>query len=151
MAKKKSGLNISTPILYILLGALLAIFPSEMLEWAMTLAGIFFIISGIVDILKNNTLGGAVNLVIGIVVLVLGWTITNIVLFVLGILIAVKGLTDLIGVLKRKKKSVIGIIFAVITMIVGLALAFGNGLNYVIIAVGVILIIDGVIGLFGKK
>lgn len=153
MAKKKSGLNVSTPVLYILLGALLVIFRSQTLEWAMTLAGIFFIVSGVIDISKKNMLGGIVNLVIGIAVLVLGWAITGIVLLVLGVFIAIKGLVDFLGVmkLKKKKRTFIKMILPILTIVVGLALAFGNGLDYVIIAVGVILIVDGLLGFVGKK
>ena len=119
----------------------------------MTLAGIFFIVSGVIDISKKNMLGGIVNLVIGIAVLVLGWAITGIVLLVLGVLIAIKGLVDFLGVmkLKKKKRTFIKMILPILTIVVGLALAFGNGLDYVIIAVGVILIVDGLLGFVGKK
>ena len=152
MAKKKS-VSISSPILYIVLGALLAIFRSSMLNWAMTLAGLFFIVMGIVDLAKKKTLGGIINIVIGVAILVLGWVITSIVLLVLGILIAIKGVTELVEVLKlkKKKRTFFKLIFPIITIIVGLALAFGNALDYVILAVGVILIVDGILGLVGAK
>ena len=152
MAKKKS-VSVSSPILYIVLGALLAIFRSSMLNWAMTLAGLFFIVMGIVDLTKKKTLGGIINIVIGVAILVLGWVITSIVLLVLGILIAIKGVTELVEVmkLKKKKRTFFKLIFPIITIIVGLALAFGNALDYVILAVGVILIVDGILGLVGAK
>ena len=82
---KKSKVSVSTPVLYIILGALLVVFRSQMLNWAMTLAGLFFIITGIIDIAKKRILGGAINLIIGIAILVLGWALTNIVLLVLGV------------------------------------------------------------------
>ena len=152
MAKKKS-VSVSSPILYIVLGALLAIFRSSMLNWAMTLAGLFFIVMGIVDLTKKKMLGGIINIVIGVAILVLGWVITSIVLLVLGILIAIKGATELVEVmkLKKKKRTFFKLIFPIITIIVGLALAFGNALDYVILAVGVILIVDGILGLVGAK
>ena len=152
MAKKKS-VSVSSPILYIVLGALLAIFRLSMLNWAMTLAGLFFIVMGIVDLTKKKMLGGIINIVIGVAILVLGWVITSIVLLVLGILIAIKGATELVEVmkLKKKKRTFFKLIFPIITIIVGLALAFGNALDYVILAVGVILIVDGILGLVGAK
>lgn len=148
---KKSKASISTPILYIVLGALLVVFRSQMLNWAMTLAGIFFIVSGVIDVSKRKTLSGAVSLIIGIAILVLGWTLTNIVLLVLGVLIAVKGLVELIEVLSSKRKSVLKVLFPVLTIVVGLGLAFGNTLNHIIVAVGVILIIDGILGVIGAN
>lgn len=150
---KKSSMGITTPVLYIVLGVLLAVFRSQMLNWAMTLAGLFFIITGIIDVSKKRAFSGALNLIIGIAILVLGWALTNIVLLVLGVLIALKGFVEFLGVmkLKKKKRSLLKIAFPVLTMVVGLGLAFGNTLDYIIIAVGVILIIDGILGIIGAK
>ena len=65
MAKKQS-LSISSPLLYIILGALLVLFKDQMLGWAMTIAGIFFIVMGVLDVLKKNLSSGLVNLFIGV-------------------------------------------------------------------------------------
>lgn len=146
-------MGITTPVLYIVLGVLLAVFRSQMLNWAMTLAGLFFIITGIIDVSKKRVFSGAINLIIGIAILVLGWALTNIVLLVLGVLIALKGFVEFIEVmrLKKKKRSFLRLAFPVLTVIVGLALAFGNALDYIIVAVGIILIVDGVLGILGAK
>ena len=149
--KKKSGLNFSSPIVYIVLGALLLLFPGTALKWAMTIAGLFFIVSGIFDLVKSNLFGGIFNLIIGIVILALGWTIVGVVLLVLGVFIAIKGLLALLAALKRKKKSIFAIVVAVVTIIVGIALAFGNALDALVKLVGIVLIIDGVLDLFANK
>ena len=150
---KKSSMGITTPVLYIVLGVLLAVFRSQMLNWAMTLAGLFFIITGIIDVSKKIAFSGAINLIIGIAILVLGWALTNIVLLVLGVLIALKGLVEFIEVmgLKKKKRSFLRLAFPILTVIVGLGLAFGNALDHIIVAVGIILIVDGVLGILGAK
>ncbi|MBQ7872803.1 MAG: DUF308 domain-containing protein [Clostridia bacterium] len=150
---KKSSMGITTPVLYIVLGVLLAVFRSQMLNWAMTLAGLFFIITGIIDVSKKRAFSGAINLIIGIAILVLGWALTNIVLLVLGVLIALKGLVEFIEVmrLKKKKRSFLRLAFPILTVIVGLGLAFGNALDHIIVAVGIILIVDGVLGILGAK
>ena len=150
MAKKLS-FGLSSPIICIALGALLAIFKSQMLSWAMTVAGIVFIVLGALDLSKKRTISGAINLIIGIAILVLGWALASIVLLVLGVLLAIKGLMDLVGALKVKKKSILRIVASALTMILGLALAFGNGLNDLIFAVGILLIVDGILGLIGSR
>lgn len=149
MAKKTSS-ELSSSLLYIIIGVLLVIFRSQTLGWAMTIAGIIFVISGILDLVKQNWVGGAVSLIIGISILILGWAAAQIVLLVLGILIAIKGIVSLIDVLKKKRKSALMILYPVLSIVVGLMLAFGNGLDIVIIIVGVLLIVDGVIGLLGS-
>ena len=147
---KKTNSELFSSLLYIIIGALLVIFRSETLGWAMTIAGIVFVVSGILDLIKKNWTGGAVSLIIGVAILVLGWAAAQIVLLVLGILIAIKGIVALIDVLKKRNKSILEIVYPILSVVVGLMLAFGNGLDVMIIIVGVLLILDGVIGLFGS-
>lgn len=147
---KKSNTELFSSLLYIIIGVLLMIFRTQTLGWAMTIAGIIFIVSGVLDLIKKNWVGGAVSLIIGIAILVLGWTAAKIVLLVLGILIAIKGILALIGVLKKANKNALEIVFPILSIVVGLMLAFGNGLDVMIIIVGALLTIDGVIGLAGS-
>ena len=146
---KKTNSELLSSLLYIIIGVLLVIFRSQTLGWAMTIAGIVFVVSGILELVKKNWTGGAVSLIIGIAILVLGWLAAKIVLLVLGILIAVKGVVTLIEVLKKSKKNALDLVFPILTIAVGVMLAFGNGLDVMIIIVGVLLAIDGVIGLVG--
>ena len=146
----KSNSELFSSLLYIIVGVLLVVFRSETLGWAMTIAGIIFVVSGILDIAKKNWASGAVSLIIGIAILVLGWAAAQIVLLVLGILIAVKGFVALVNVLKKKKKNALEVLFPILSIVVGLMLAFGNGLDIMILVVGVLLAVDGVIGLIGS-
>ncbi len=146
---KKSNSALFSSLLYIIVGALLVIFRSQTLEWAMTAIGVVFAVSGIIDLVKKNMLTGAISLVIGISVIVLGWTFASIVLLVLGILITIKGIVALIDLLK-KKRSLPELLIAILTIVLGLMLAFGNALDVMIVIVGVLLIADGVIGLINS-
>ena len=150
MAKKQS-LSISSSLLYIILGALLVLFKNQMLGWAMTIAGIFFIVTGVMDVLKKNLSSGIVNLFIGVAIIAAGWLIAGVVLLVLGLFIAFRGVMDLLAVLKLKSKGLMKFLSPVLTIIVGLALAFGNGVGIIITVVGVLLILDGVLALLGRK
>ena len=149
MAKKRNNELISA-LLYIILGVLLVVFKSQTLGWAMTIAGIFFVISGALDLIRQNYAGGAVSLIIGIAILVLGWLAVEIVLLVLGILIAFKGIVALLAIFKRKHNNALDVLFPVLTIAAGLMLAFGNNsLDIMIVITGVLLIIDGILGLLG--
>ena len=147
---KKTNSELFSSILYIVIGVLLCLFPADALNWAMTLAGIFFVISGALDLLKLNFVGGAISLIIGIAILVLGWTLTGIVLLVLGILIAIKGVLSLLSALKKKNTTALDLVYPALTIIVGLMLAFGNALEWMVIVVGVLLALDGVLGLLNS-
>ena len=146
---KKPQSELFTSILYIAIGVLLAIFRSGSLNIAMTIAGVFFIISGVLDIVKKNYVGGAVSAGIGVAIIVLGWLATKIVLLILGILIAVKGVIALIEVIKKASKNVLEMIFPVLSIVLGIMLAFGGGLDLIILIVGIVLAVNGVIGLLG--
>ena len=152
-SKSKSKANITSPLLCIALGLLFVIFKAETINWIIMLAGAFFILSGIVDFIRGMNFSGAVNLFIGIVILLLGNKILDIFLIVLGILIAIKGLFELLVILraKKKKKNILLIIFPALTMVLGIALAFGNLLGNLIMVLGVLLVIDGILGLLGAK
>ena len=47
-------------------------------------------------------------------------------------------------------KNALEIVFPILTVVVGGMLAFGNGLDVMIVIVGVLLAIDGVLGLIGS-
>lgn len=147
MAKKANNSALMSSLLYIVIGVLLIIFRDQTLGWAMTIAGIVFVVSGALDLVRRNYTSGAVSLVIGIAILVLGWTAAQIVLLVMGILIAVKGLFALFDALKRKRKNVILILYALFSIVIGLLLAFGNGFGMMVMVVGILLTVDGVLGL----
>ncbi|MBQ7378498.1 MAG: DUF308 domain-containing protein [Clostridia bacterium] len=149
-AKKSNSAWISS-ILYIVIGILLIVFPGEALNIAMTIAGIVFLVSGILELIKKNWAGGIISLVIGVAILVIGWLLTDIVMLVLGIFIAIKGIIALVQALGQKKKKVLAILFPILTIVVGLLLAFawGSIMNIVMIVGGILLIVSGVLGLVG--
>ncbi|MBQ9132294.1 MAG: DUF308 domain-containing protein [Clostridia bacterium] len=149
MAKKKTNNQLISALLYIIIGVLLMVFRAQTLGWAMTIAGVIFVLSGVLDVIRKNWTSGAISLIIGIAILVLGWLATQIVLLVLGILIAVKGIVALVEALQKRKKNALDVVFPILTVVVGLMLAFGNGLDVMILIVGILLTIDGVIGLAG--
>ena len=148
MATKKKS-ELFSALLYIVIGVLLAIFKQGVLDWAIFLVGAIFIVSGILEVVKKNYTGGAISLIIGIAILILGGFLKDIVFLVLGILIAVKGFVSLVDALKAKNKNALSIVFPVLTIAFGILLAFGNLVGSVIFIAGILLVIDGVIGLVG--
>ena len=116
----------------------------------MTGVGVLFIVSGTLYLLKSNWHIATANLLIGISILVLGWVVKDIVIPILGILIALRGVLSLIDSLRAFKKNGLEIIFALLTVAVGLLLAFGNLLDLIIVISGVSLMFNGVVGLLAS-
>ena len=149
MATKKNS-ELFSSILYIVIGILLVIFRAQTLNWAMTIAGALFIIFGALELIKKNIIAGIISIVIGIVIILGGWLFLTLVLIVLGVLIAVKGVLALLKALKTKKKNWFDIVFAALTILAGILLAFGNAADIIIRIGGILLIIDGALEILGK-
>ena len=149
MATKKKNSELFSSLLYIIIGVLIAIRPDLIVEWGAIVVGALFVVSGVLDLIKRNFLGGAVSLIIGAVILTLGGAqLFHVVLLVLGIMIAVKGVLALIDAL-RGHGNALTVVFAALTIAIGVFLAFGDAGSWIIIVSGVLLAIDGVIGLIG--
>lgn len=147
---KKFNSELILSLLYILIGVLLVIFRDRTLGLVMTVAGVIFLVFGILELLRSNWTGGAVSLIIGLSIIVLGWLLTKIVILVFGILIALKGVVALIDELRRFKKNAVDIVFAVLTIVIGLLLAFGELLSIMIAIAGVMLMFNGIVKLISS-
>ncbi len=149
MLKKIGNNELFSSILYIVVGVLLAIFRTETLKWVMIVVGALFIVTGVLELVKKNWAGGAISLVIGVALVVLAGFFVNIALIVLGVLIAIKGIISLVDVIKRGMKNALELIFPILAILVGIGLAFGPLASILILIVGILLAVDGVIGLVG--
>ncbi len=155
MAKKKSNQTntLLSAVLYILIGVLFCVFRAGVLNWAMTAIGAVLVIVGILKVAKNAVAEGVFTAALGVLVILGGWMFLDIILLVLGVALAVMGVFDLIKALDGKKKNTSAILASVITVAAGILLIVSRWalLDWFIIALGVILIIDGVLMLAGKK
>lgn len=150
MAKKLS-FNISSPILYILIGALVAWQGAGVIDWAIWVIGILFVAMAILDVLSKRMSSAVTNGIIGAAILILGGLLKDIALTVVGVLIAIRGVMDLLEVLKRKRKNALMLVLPIITIVIGVGFAFGGLLHDIIRIVGIFLIIDGALALFNAK
>ncbi len=145
----KKNPELFSSVLYIALGVLLAIFRHEAIALAMTVAGVFFIVTGVIDVVKKNYTNGGISLVIGIAIILVGNLLKDIIFIVLGILVAVKGVVALLDILK-KKPNALEIVSPALTIALGVFLAFGNAAAAIVLIAGILLAVDGVLGLIGS-
>ena len=148
---KKLNINISSPVLYILIGLLVAILGAGIIDWGIYIVGVLFLVMAVLDLVGKRMSSAITNAIIGAAILVLGPIVKDFAIVVLGILIAIRGVMDLLEVLKRSKRNALQLILPIITIVVGVGLAFGGLLHDIIRVVGVLLIIDGALELFSAK
>lgn len=151
MAKKKSSASQTTALLYIVIGALFIIFQGEMLNWIMTGIGVLLIANGTLDMKKDRDLSGVLSIATGTAIIIFGLGLTSLVLTVFGILLAAKGLIDLASAAKTKK--IIPILCAIVTVAAGVLLVLKKWVivDWFFLALGILLVVNGVISLFQKQ
>ena len=98
---------------------------------------------------KSGVKAGIVNLAIGLLLVLAGSLIVSLLGIAFGILLVIKGVSDLLKALKGK--NLLEILFTILTIIVGIMLIVSKWLvvDWFFIVVGVMFIIDGVLGLLG--
>ena len=158
MKKIKDSIPVSG-LAMLVLGVLFLIFQSGIvglaLQIAITVWGIFMIVTGVLDVLRGQLIPGIVKAVLGVAAIVLGWVVLTVIVWVVAILLMVTGVLELFQVIKAgfKSKSIIGIVLALIypilTIIIGASLVFGAAfvefMNILFIVAGILLIVEGII------
>ena len=148
--KNKIDNKLFSAILYIVVGVLLAVFKGSVLGWALYGIAAFFIITGALDLIKQNWVQGGISVGIGVAIIVVNALVNLIwiVLLVLGVLIAFKGIAALINAIKYDTTA-LGLLFPVLTILAGVGLAFGGLASIIILIVGIYLAVVGALGLIG--
>ena len=155
MAKKnkiKEFLNspIALAIAYIVIGVLLCVKQAAVIEWIMIIAGVFFIVQGLIDWLaEKNLKQGVIEIVIGVLLIILRFVLPQIVLIALGAILIFKSVVAILTL----PKSLANTVYNVVTLLIGILLIVGNWLvvDWLFIIIGVAFIVNGALTLFGKN
>ncbi len=141
-------------ILTIVLGLLFIVFKGSVIELAITIFGVAFIVMGIMDILKKDIVGGVIRAAIGALVILLGWLLLKVALIVLGVVLIAYGVLQTFEILqgKSRRKSVKALLIQyaqpALNVLVGLCLLFAyEAMNVMCIVVGVIFLLEGFVAL----
>ena len=154
MAKKSkvSDNNLLRALLYAVIGVLFCIFKGGILDVLLTIAGVLFIVYGIIECINKNILNAVVYIVLGALIIAGGWLFVEIVLVIFGALLIVSGIMDLGKVAKSKKT--VNFLAPIVTIVVGVLLILSHWigmLNWLFIVLGVMFIINAILLLFGIK
>ncbi len=140
-------------LIYIALGAMLCIFRTELLKYAMLVVGIIAIVIGVLAILKGDVIYGVVTAAIGALIILGGFLFLQIILLVIGVILAAKGVIELIACFRFSKINIIALLSAIFTIVLGVLLIASTWqfVDTFLIVIGVLMIVDGVFMFFGKK
>ena len=156
MAKtKKLPNNLIVALATIVLGVLFIVLKGEVVSIAMTVLGVALIIAGVIDIVNKLTTEGVIKAVLGVALLVCGWTLVSLALYIMAAVLLIYGILLMIEIIKNMKKSdkmvnkVLKLVEPVVMIIVAACLLFNQGgaIAWVFILAGILLIVDGALGL----
>lgn len=152
MKKNQAVINAA---LIMIIGILLIVFKSTVLEIAMTIFGTCLIVLGVIDLVeRRDYLLFAVKATIGILIIVCGWALAEIACYVIGALTLVYGLLQLWNFIHSKTRIVSFRDFLavysnpIMNILIGLCLLLvnvGTIADVIITIVGVFFIIEAVL------
>jgi len=140
----------------IVLGLLLFLLKGEVISIVLTIIGILVLVSAFFDWKNQRTNTGLVKLVVGICILFFGWLFVNLTLFLLAAVIIIIGLKKIIQVKEQNpvnlsmQEKVVVYAKPVLTVLAGAILLLNQGgvIDWIFMAVGILLIIEGALEFF---
>ena len=140
----------------IVLGLLLFLLKGEVISIVLTIIGILVLVSAFFDWKNQRTNTGLVKLVVGICILFFGWLFVNLALFLLAAVIIIIGLKKIIQVKEQNpvnlsmQEKVVVYAKPVLTVLAGAILLLNQGgvIDWIFMAVGILLIIEGALEFF---
>ena len=153
----KDRSSLFNAILSIIMGILFCIYRGGVIGIATTIIGVLILIIGVLSLISADVIGGLIYIVLGIVIIVFGWAIAKIAIYVLAVILIVIGIMQLVGYSKQNIKgtntgmTILIYAIPIIDIVIGVLLFInlGGTVDWIFYVTGVLLIIDGIIGLFG--
>ena len=155
MFSMKKSEKIISAVAVMLLGILLLVMKDNFIGILMTLAGVCFIVLGVVDILAQSVATASLKIVCGIFVAVCGWVLVQAVLYIIAAVMLILGVLLLYELLKNVGWGndwlylVCEYAVPVLCLLIGGLLLFHkNALNAILIVCGILMILMGAVILF---
>lgn len=154
MAKKKLNIpnNLIMSVVMIALGILFTIMKGGVIGVAIWVLGIALIVAAVLDLLTKDLTSCVVKAVIGVLVLVFGGLFADVAIYILAAVLLIYGILEVVNAFKSKQKGLLKFVEPVLTVVVAILL-FVNRFDWLFIVIGIVFIVEGVIGLinFLKK
>ena len=155
MSKKE---NLISSIIFILLGIMLMIMKGGVISFMLTVLGVTALVLGVIDIVDHRTNPGIVKLVIGLCVIIFGWMFVNLAFYILAAVLLLQGISQIVNINKYSpvnlttKERIIICFKPAITVIAGACLLFNQGgtIAWIFWVVGILLVVEGVLGLINS-
>jgi len=150
--------SIISAAMTLILGILFVILKADVVGIALTVFGVALIVMGVVDLIRVSIVAGVIKAVLGVAVLVVGWLLLDIALLIIGIVLLVYGIVEsvkrLVAIITKKAgkrlwAAILGFVEPIICIVgaVFLITSSGAAVMWAVIVAGIILIVDGALGL----
>lgn len=143
-------------IAYIAIGVLFCILQAGLLKWLITAVGVVLVVMGVFDAISKNYTSAVIKIVVGVLIALFAIILdefVGIILMILGIVVIINGAKQLLDAIKPKNKNVKDLIIPIVTIVFGALLIASNWalVDWLFIIIGVLVALEGVLMLLGKK
>ena len=153
----KNSVYLVSAAVKLVLGILFIVLKAEVVGIGITLFGIALIVMAVLDLVHNLIANGIVKILLAVAVLLIGWLLIEVAILVLGIVLLVYSILDIVRIVSAAVKYkdikigafVIGLIEPALALVASIFLitSSGKAIEWAIIAAGIVLIVNGVIGI----
>ena len=139
------------------LGILFVILKAEVVGICITLLGVALLVMGILDLVHSDIAGGIVKIVLAAAVTLIGWLLLEVALIVLGIVLLINSIIDIVKIIitavQNKGVNILAVVLGLIEPALALVASIflitsrGTAIEWAVIIAGIILIVNGVVGI----
>lgn len=152
---KKTSQLISA-LMTLAIGILFVILKAQVVGICITVLGVALIVTAVLDLIKKSIVSGIVKALLAAAVLIIGWLLLDLALVILGIVLLVYGVLEIfktiVAAVKDKNIGALGIVLGLIEPIICVVASVflitntGSAIAWTVIVAGILLIIDGALG-----
>lgn len=153
MGKKE---NMISSVIFILLGVMLMIMKGGIISLMLTFLGITALVLGVLDMIDHRTNSGVVKIVIGLCIIIFGWMFVNLAFYILAAVLLLQGISQIVNISKfspvnlTMKERIIIYFKPAVNVLAGACLLFNQGgtIGWIFWVVGILMVVEGILGLF---
>ena len=151
--------DVVSSVIFIALGVMLMILKGEVISVMLTILGITALVLGVMDLVDSRTTSGITKIVIGLCVIIFGWMFVNLAFYILAAVLLLQGISQIVSIYKYSpvnlttKERVILCFKPAVTVIAGACLLFNQGgaIAWIFWVVGILLVVEGILGLLDLR
>ncbi len=137
------------PLVNVLIGVLLLILKVRVVSIVLTVLAVVYVVLGILDLTKKQTVRGIVRIIVGVAIGLCGWFLISLALYAIAVIMIICAIAGIVNLRQSKTSFGVDYFQPIALAVIGICLFLHQGaaVEWVFIVAGICFIINGIIGL----